>query len=66
MLLKELEKPGMNLQLVTSHRSNQVNACFKCRYQGQNGNIYEGSFFDGQMTGYGVYKYTNGGTRSRI
>ncbi|MBK6722194.1 MAG: hypothetical protein IPG58_02615 [Acidobacteria bacterium] len=36
----------------------QVNAADrphgKGRYQGQNGNIYEGSFFDGQMTGYGV------------
>lgn len=32
----------------------------KGRLDRTSGNVYEGSFFDGQMTGYGVYKYTNG------
>lgn len=32
----------------------------KGRLETPSGNVYEGSFFDGQMTGIGEYKYTNG------
>lgn len=32
----------------------------KGRLETPSGNVYEGSFFDGQMTGLGVYKYANG------